>query len=236
MYSCSSLDVSSEVEVASRLIWSVFSVSESSSSAVPHETRLSLLVRLRDRSDEGAWREFVELYRPVIWRLARHRGLQSADADDLTQQVLAAVAKAIDRWEPDPRRGKFRTWLHRIACNCLVNSLTRGRRERGTGDTDVLELLAEQAARPAVDPALIEFEYRREVFVRAAERVRGEFQPETWQAFWRTAVGGEEPAEVARSLGRGLGAVYAARGRVMRRLRDVVAQWEIDDEDSPNGM
>ena len=68
------------------------------------ETRPSLLVRLADRDDQAAWLEFAQVYTPVIQRLALRRGLQPADADDLTQQVLTAVSKAIGRWQTDPTR------------------------------------------------------------------------------------------------------------------------------------
>jgi len=81
----------------------------------PPETRASLLVRLKDRADQAAWYEFAEIYRPVIVRLAGRRGMQPADAEDLAQEVLAAVARGIDRWQEDPRRARFRTWLHRVA-------------------------------------------------------------------------------------------------------------------------
>ena len=59
-------------------------------------TRPSLLVRLRDSRDEQAWGEFVEIYRPLVYRLARRRGLQDADALELVQEVMIKVASAIE--------------------------------------------------------------------------------------------------------------------------------------------
>ena len=75
------------------------------------ETRASLLVRLKDSADDAAWAEFTEIYRPLICRLARARGFQHADAEDLAQQVLTSVARAIGRWQAEPARARFRTWL-----------------------------------------------------------------------------------------------------------------------------
>lgn len=89
------------------------------------DTRASLMLRLKDHGDHTAWCEFVDLYRPVICRLATQKGMQQADADDLAQQVLISVAGAIERWEVDPRRARFRTWLRRVADNAILNALTR---------------------------------------------------------------------------------------------------------------
>ncbi len=191
------------------------------------QTRSSLLVRLRDPHDERAWAEFVEIYDPVVYRLARRSGFQDADARELTQEVFVAVASAIERWEPDPARGKFRTWLFRIARNLTINLLARRRRGlQGTGSTTIHELLRQEAAPAEEDSALVEQEYRRELFRRAVARIRGEFRPATWEAFWRTGVDGEEIAAVGRSLGMSAGAVYIARSRVMARLRETIQELE----------
>jgi RNA polymerase sigma-70 factor (ECF subfamily) len=73
------------------------------------ETRPSLILRVRDANDADAWNQFATLYRPVILRLARRKGIQAADAEDLAQQVLLSVAGAMERWQPDQQRARFRT-------------------------------------------------------------------------------------------------------------------------------
>ena len=85
-------------------------------------TRPSLLVRIRRRDDQNAWAEFVEIYVPLIHAYARRRGLQEADAANLTQDELGAVMKNADRFEYDPSRGRFRGWLLTITRNriCLL--------------------------------------------------------------------------------------------------------------------
>jgi RNA polymerase sigma-70 factor (ECF subfamily) len=185
------------------------------------ETRPSLLTRLGPPRDDRAWEEFVELYGPLVRRLALRSGLQGADADDLAQDVFRAVAGAIDRWDPDPSRGSFRAWLSRIARNLIVNLLAARRRQSagvGSGGTDMVAFLESQPD-PGEDSACFDLEYRRRLFGWAADRIRGQFQEPTWQAFWRTGVEGEDVRSVARSLGLSPGAVYVARSRVMARLR-----------------
>ena len=189
------------------------------------KTRPSLLVRIRDPQDDQAWTEFVGLYEPVVYRIARQRGFQDADARELTQDVLVAVASAIERWEPDPARGKFRTWLFRIARNLSINLLASRRRQtQGTGDTGFQALLEEQEAPQGEDSDLFDREYRRELFGRTAAQVRGQFREATWQAFWLTSVLGRGIGETAQELGMSVGAVYIARSRVMARLREKIEE------------
>ena len=191
------------------------------------KTRPSLLVRLRDPQDERAWTEFLEIYEPLVYRLARGKGFQHADAVELSQEVFLAVASAIDRWTPDPGRAKFRTWLFRIARNLMINLLAQKRRHaQASGDTDVKRLLEQQPAPAGEDSALFEVEYKRHTFRWAAEQVRDEFRDTTWKAFWLTSVDGEPVKQAARKLKLTPGAVYIARSRVMARLRQTIEQLE----------
>lgn len=184
------------------------------------ETRQSLLLRLRDARDDRAWTEFLEIYEPLVYRLVRRNGFQDADAQEVTQEVLLAVSKAIENWDPDPAKGSFRAWLFRIARNLMINFLTKqGRHPQGSGDTDFNRLLSEQPAPDSQQTAYFDQEYKRQTFRWAAEQVRGEFHEKTWQAFWRSCVDGKEVKQVADELEMSAGSIYVARSRVMAKLR-----------------
>jgi RNA polymerase sigma-70 factor (ECF subfamily) len=190
-------------------------------------TRLSLLERVRDTGNTQAWEEFVDLYAPLVYRLARRYGLQDADAADLTQEALGVAARALPTFVYDAERGTFRGWLLAVARN-LLGRFCRQRQKQppGGGDSAVQALLQQQ---PAPDESeRWEREYRQRLFECAAERVRRHLRPTTWDAFWRTAVVGEDVATVAESLDLSLGAVYIARTRVLARVRAEVQRLEGD--------
>ena len=192
----------------------------------PPETRASLILRLQDANDIVAWDEFAEIYAPVVYRSARRIGLQSADADDVVQEVLAAVARSVKDWIARSDRGAFRAWLFRIARNIAIDFLTR-RKHRpwaGGGDEGAAALNEMEAA--ADVSSRFDVEVRCEVFRRASEMVRSRVSDSTWQAFHRTAVLGRSIDAVAAELGVSAGSIYIARSRVMKRLQIAVKSYK----------
>ena len=186
------------------------------------KTRLSLILRLRHPDDAAAWQEFVEIYQPLVFRLARSRGLQEADALDMTQEVMSRIAGAINRWDPDPDRGSFRGWISRITRNLVIQFLRSKNRRPLTSDDSSIEQLIQATPEPSPETDLFDLEHERQVFAWAAEKVRGSFQPKSWQAFWLTAVENRSAQCVAEELEITTGAVYIARSRVMARLKEKV--------------
>ncbi len=193
----------------------------------PPETRPSLILRLRDNRDAEAWQEFVAIYEPLVYRLARGKGLQDADAHELVQDVMLAVSQAVENWVPDPAQGMFRHWLFRIARNLIINFLTRKKyRPLGTGDSRIAEMLAQQRDPACEESAVFDLEFRREVFRWAAGQVRGQVRETTWNAFWQSTVDDRPMEAVADDLAMTVGSVYIARSRVMARLRETVRRFE----------
>jgi len=185
-----------------------------------------LLLRLCDAKDHEAWVEFVTIYEPVIYRLLRRHGLQDVDARDVMQELLLAVSRNIDRWEPAHAQGSFRAWLRRVARNLVINWLKRRQPAVLTGGSDLHALLDQLPAEDAQESAEFDRELRRVQFQQASQRVQGEVQPATWQAFWETSVAGLPPAEVAAKLGMSAGAVRVARCRVVARMKTALAELE----------
>ena len=81
------------------------------------ETRLSLLVRVRDLGDAASWHEFDEIYRPLIFGYLRSLGLKELDAHDLTQEVFQRLMAILPTFELDRERGRFRTYLWKLTYN-----------------------------------------------------------------------------------------------------------------------
>ena len=185
------------------------------------ETSESLIARMKDPANGEAWAEFLEVYRPVILRMARRRNLPDADAQDVCQKVLFAVSQAISQWEPHSDH-PFRAWLGRIARNAILNTVTRRPKDQAAGLSEVERLLKAIPADDDENSVELVMETRRQVFQRASQIVQCEFTDITWRMFWETEVEGQSVEVVAANCGRTTGAVYVARCRIMKRLREVV--------------
>jgi len=199
----------------------------------PASTRPSLLIRIRDLGDAEAWNEFVALYGPLIYQFARKQGLQDADAADLTQIVLYAVGDGIQRFDYDPQRGSFRSWLFKVVRNQINKfRLSQRRSIRGSGGTGAHRML-DDVPDGAGTSELWDREYERQLFLWAAERVKARCDAATWQAFWQTAVEGRSGQEIAESLGMSVGAVYTSKSRILDRIRKEIEQAQGDESSFP---
>ncbi len=194
------------------------------------DTRLSLIARLADRKNAEAWEQFIDIYEPLVMRMARLRGLQDADAHEVTQEVLLAVSRAVENWRPE--KGRFRDWLFGITRNLLVNFISRPKyRSIGSGDSRVAELLNNFTAPSTDRGSIFELEHRREVFHWAAGLVKSQTSEKAWQAFWQTSVLQRAIGEVAQEMEMSVGAVYIARSRILSKLRKVIADQRVDTAD-----
>lgn len=190
------------------------------------ETRASLILRLQDSDDIAAWDEFAAIYTPVLFRVALKRGFQRADAENLVQEVLLAVARSISPWLERADRGRFRPWLLRIARNASYDLFTaRATRQLGKDGEEGERILAELPDRNSLTSAL-DLEHEREVFLWAANQVRSSVADRTWQAFWLTQIDGMAPEQASEKLGMRVANIYIARCRIMARIKELVTHFE----------
>jgi len=180
-----------------------------------NSTSVTLLQRVRQRDDQAAWERFVALYAPLLFRWALRAGLAEQDAADLVQDVLVLLMQELPEFEYDAGRN-FRGWLKTVTINkCRERQRRRVPAAGVGGDSDPLAEL------PGASD-LEEFwnaEYRQHLVRKALEIMRTEFEPNTWQACWEHTVNDKTAAEVGRQLGLSEAAVYVAKSRVLRRLR-----------------
>jgi RNA polymerase sigma-70 factor (ECF subfamily) len=198
------------------------------------ETSHSLIARVKDLRNGAAWTEFLGIYQPVIFRMARRRGLQDADAHDVIQQVFLSISKSIEGWTPGDLQPPFRAWLTTIARNAITKALTRRPRDVATGSTSMVELLDAQPDSQETTAEILA-EARKELIRWATEQIRSEFSEATWNTFWRTAIEGVPITEVAKSTGRSAGSVYVARYRIIARLKEKVLEvsqlWDLQENE-----
>jgi RNA polymerase sigma-70 factor (ECF subfamily) len=184
-------------------------------------TSLSLLERAR-RRDPGAWNRLVELYRPLVLFWCARARLLGPDAEDVSQEVFAAAAQALDRFHRDQPGDTFRGWLRGVTRNQVLMFYRRNQNHpRGEGGSVVLEQL-QDVADPLGNPDDQEKTEISQLYHRALEQLRGDFEERTWQAFCRTVLDGRSPASLTAELGMTGPAIRQAKARVLRRLKEEV--------------
>ena len=176
-----------------------------------HTTPLTLLERLRRTPDDGAWRRLVHLYTPLLFSWARRAGESEHDAADLVQDVFTILVTSLSQFQQQPG-GSFRGWLRIITLNKLRERKRRLALARQVPFTD-------EPALPDDALAFWEVEYRQALTQRALQLMQTDFAPNTWKACWEHVAKGRPAADVGRELGISENAVYIARCRVLRRLR-----------------
>ncbi len=195
------------------------------------QTSPTLLGRLRrSPNDESAWRDFVGRYKKLILRWCGQWGLQSADAEDLTQNVLLQLSRQMDRFEYDPMK-RFRSWLKTVSYRAWCDFLEQRRRQEdaASGDSQVMELLNSQEA---YDDLLkkLEDEWQLELLEEAMRLVQQRAQPQTWEVFRLLTQEKLSGAEVAQKLDMKVGAVWVARSRVQKMIQEEIRALEDLDQ------
>ena len=195
-------------------------------------TNLSLLARLRQQpTDQRSWDEFVERYGRRIHLWCRKWGLAEADAQDVTQNVLLALAKQMQTFEYQAG-GRFRSWLKTVAYRAWRRYAEGRARAAFNNIADLDRLLQDAAEKDFVTQ--LEDECNRELLELAIERVKPRIKKTTWEAFRLTTYDQLSAAEAAARLSVSEGVVYVARFRVQKMLLEVVNRLDDLNADESN--
>jgi RNA polymerase sigma-70 factor (ECF subfamily) len=185
-----------------------------------NSTSISLLNRLQQTDDSKNWNRLVGLYAPLLRAWLRKYDVQDSDADDIVQEVLAAVLKDLPEFEHNQRTGAFRSWLRTILAN-RVKLFWRSEKYRplATGTSSLNDKLNQLQDDASEASQMWNREHDEYVLKRLMKTVRAQFEHKTWQAFHRQVVDGEKADIVARELDISLSSVYMAKSRVLSALR-----------------
>ena len=192
-------------------------------------TSLTLLGKVGLSPDDGvAWGRFIGIYGPQISSWSKRWGLQEADVEDVTQNVLLCLAQKLRTFNYDSSRS-FRGWLYTLTQNALADFVTAHKRQcSGSGDDKVLELLQSVPAREDLFLRLKE-QFDTEIVLEASARAKQRVEPQTWDAFLSMAHEGLTGEEVADRHGMNVATVFKAKSRVLRFIREEVKRLLTDE-------
>jgi RNA polymerase sigma-70 factor (ECF subfamily) len=186
-------------------------------------TPLSLLDRARTRNPE-AWQRLVELYRPMVLFWCGRGGIPPGDVEDVTQEIFVAASQGLERFHRDRPGDTFRGWLRGITRHQILLYFRKNEgRARAEGGTEAQRRL-DSISDPLSEPVEGEPTQIKQLYCRAVEQVRSEFEERTWQAFWLSVIDGRSPADLTEELGMSTAAIRQAKSRVLRRLKQEMGQ------------
>jgi RNA polymerase sigma-70 factor (ECF subfamily) len=187
---------------------------------------------VRDTGDQAAWREFEGRYRELLLRFCCRRGLQPADAEDITQAVFINLSKSLPEFAYDAHRGRFRDYLYSATRNAIgrwAGRASRNFEQLGSSATHALPMETALINGDAAEAALWEEEWKQHHYRLAMATVRRTFDAQSIEIFDRS-VGGAKVAELAEAFGMSQDAVRKARQRMRARMEELVAE-QIREED-----
>lgn len=188
-------------------------------------THFTLLARLSAGGDAAAWLEFCDRYEELIRGFARRRGLTPSEWDDVVQDVMLALTKAMPGFAYDPAKGKFRSYLKTITMHAISRKWRQNHAET--------RLLSKEGASTGASDveaeSVWETEWRQYHLRSAMKTIKAEFNPTDLAAFDAYALAGQEAGAVAAQFGISVDAVYQAKSRVLRRLSEVIAK-QVEEE------
>jgi RNA polymerase sigma-70 factor (ECF subfamily) len=181
-------------------------------------TRATLLIRLRDKTDESSWAEFVEIYTPLLYAYCQKREIKPADIADIVQNVFRSISLAMKGFEYDPSKGRFKAWLFTVLRNAISTHYRKaGRAPVTTRETMIVERI--ESSPEGAEVADWDHDYQLRLLNWGMDKIKAEVSEQAWTIFTETALKERAPEEVAQELGMKKNAVSVTKYRVVQKLR-----------------
>jgi len=196
-------------------------------------TRSSVLRAVANTENEAAWRRLFDLYAGFVFSIARSKGLNDADADEIVQVVFTDLARNLPTFQYDRAKGRFRSYLAGLVHWRVTDRLKAGKR-----DMELKALFEEEAKATgaANDAGFEENEWQAAALEEALRRIKPDVRPEHYAAFIASTVEGQDTETVMRLYGLSRDNLYQIRKRLTERLRETTAAVlaEMDAPDVPD--
>jgi len=185
-------------------------------------THSSLLVRLRDTTDNESWREFYAVYEPFLTAVARRLGLAEQQIPDVVAAVFAICVRTLPDFEYDRGKGAFRGWLKTVTQRVVYDHW------RKTGRQIDREPLSNGVEPATGDDVWQQWDaaHREHVVRTALAAVQAESRPRTWDCFEMHILERIPAVEVADRLDLKVNAVFTNASRVLSRVRAKCAEFD----------
>ena len=178
-------------------------------------TRSSVLKAVADTKNEAAWNRLFDLYAGFVFSMARHKGLNETDADDIVQVVFADLARNLPTFKYDREKGRFRSYLTGLVNWRVVDRLKASKR-----DAELKANFWEEAKAAGGDDDFSEREWQQVALEEALRRIKPEVRPEHYAAFVASAVEGQDTDVVTKLYGISRDSLYQIRKRLTAKLRE----------------
>lgn len=173
--------------------------------------------------DPEAWSRLVHVFGPIVYRWCRTSHVPAEDAADVVQEVFTSVARSIPDFRRQKPVGSFRSWLATITRNRTADYFRReSNRLAAVGGTDAMIVLRQHAE--SLDSTITQSGVQSAISQTLLQHVEAEFEVSTWKAFWLTTMEDKSAAEAAEITGLSRASVYQSKSRVLRRLRQRIAE------------
>ena len=197
-------------------------------------TRSSVLRAVANTENEAAWQRFFDLYAGFVFSIARSKGLNDTDADDIVQMVFVDLMRNLLSFKYDREKGRFRSYLAALVKWRVIDRLKAVRR-----DAELKAGFMEEVKETGQgDEEFADREWKAVAMDHALRRIKSSVRPEHYAAFVASTVEGQDTETVMKLYNLSRDNLYQIRKRLSERLRKVMSEVlaEMDNPDMPGPL